>query len=189
MAQLRALARLVALLLLVALAAAGAAFAVGALKISHDLSLPGIAEHLHLPRLSHQTGELIHDLEAPGPMAIRTALAGAAAVVLAAALILGALWPRRPRLVLLEDADEGRMAARRRPLRRLARALAAGAEGVRPSGVRIRAGRRRGLRVRVVRERDLTGDEARLRAETSLAPLTAAFSLPASIRSRREWRR
>jgi hypothetical protein len=189
MAPLRALSRLVTLLLLVALAAAGAAFAIGSLKINHDLSLPGMAEHLHLARLSHQTGGLIHALEASGPVALRTALTGAGAALLGLLLIAGALWPRRERLVLLEEGDEGRLAARRRPLRRLARALAARAEGVRPSRVRVRAGRRRGLGVRLVREPGLDPDEARARAESALAPLTGGFALPTAVRSRREWRR
>lgn len=189
MTLLRALARLATLLVLVALAAAGAAFAVGALKLNHDLSLPGMAERLHLARLSHQTGDLLNALEASGPVAVRTALVGGGVVLLAVLLVVGSLWPRRERLVVLEESEEGRLTARRRPLRQIARALASRAEGIRPSRVRVRAGRRSRLGVRLVREQELGGEEARSRGEAALTPLTGGFSLPTAVRSRREWRR
>lgn len=191
MALLRALSRLATLLLLVALAAAGATAAVGSLSAGGDVSLPGFARQLDLPSLRDQVGGLLGALEGPGPVAVRTALAGAAAVVLAVLLIVGALWPRRPRVLVLEEGERGRLAARRRPLRQLASALAAEAEGVRPRRVRVRARRAGGgrLGVRAVRDPELTSDEARTRTERALKPLAGGFALGTSVRSRRERRR
>lgn len=191
MALLRALARLATLLLLVALAAAGAAVAVCSLREGGDVSLAGLARQLDLASLRDQVGGLLSALEAPGPAGVRTALAGAGAVVLAVALIVGALWPRRPRLVVLEENEQGRLAARRRPLRQLARALAAGAEGVRPRRVSVRMRRAGGARlgVRAVRDPGLPREDARKRTERALAPLADGFALSTAVRSRRDRRR
>jgi len=191
MAPLRALSRLATLLLLVALAAAGAAVAVGSLSAGGDVSIPGFAGQLDLASLRDQVGGLLGALEGSGPVATRTALAGAAAVVLAVLLILGALWPRRPRVVLLEESERGRLAARRRPLRQLAGALAAEAEGVRPRRVTVRARRAGGgrLGVRAVRDPELPSEDARTRTERALEPLAGGFALRTAVRSRRERRR
>lgn len=185
---LRAIARLVTFVLLVVLAVCGLAIAVFSIggSSSGDFNLPGLARLVHLGDLRDQTGELLHDLQGPGSVAGITALCGLAALALGVLLLVGALWPRRERLVILERGERGTLAARRRVLARVAGALAEQTRGVNATKVKVRPGRRRGgrLAVRADHSRTQQPEDVRQRAELALAPLTEAFGLRARITPR-----
>jgi hypothetical protein len=185
---LRALARLVAFVLLAGLAACGAAVAIFSVGPSRtgDFSLPGLARLADLGGLRRRVGELLSDLAGPGPVAAIAVLCGLGALALGLLLLLGALWPPRERLVILERGEQGTLAARRRALGRAAGALAEQAQGVTASKVRVRPGRRRGgrLAVRATHSRAQAPEDVRRGAILALAPLTGAFGLHARVQAR-----
>jgi hypothetical protein len=185
---LRALARLVTLLLLAFLAACGLAIAIFSIGWSRtgDFNLPGLARLVHLGALRDQVGELLHDLAGPGPVAGIAALCGLGAIALGLWLLVGALWPRRERLVILDRAKEGTLAARRRVLARVASALAEQTRGVdrhqgqgqtRPPARGAACGARRPLAHPGAPKYPPTHPLA-------LAPLTEAFGLRARVQPR-----
>jgi hypothetical protein len=182
---LRAIARLVTFVLLVALAVCGLAIAVFSIggSRSGDFNLPGLARLVHLGDLRNQVGELLHDLTGPGSIAGITALCGVGAVALGLLLLVGAVWPRRERLVILETNVAGTLAARRRVLGRVAGALAEQARGVTATKVKVRPGRRRGgrLAVRADHSRAQQPQDVRQRTQVALAPLTEPFGLSTRI--------
>ncbi len=182
---LRALARI--LTLFVALAVAGLAVALFSLGSgAGDFSLPGLARLIGLPELREDVGTLLARVEAEGDTALITALAAFGAVVLGICLSLGALWPRRERLVVFDRDEQGRLAARRRVLASLAGALAEQPRGVTEAKVRVRPGRRTGgvRSVRAFHSRRQQGSEVRNREKTALAPLTEELGLRARVRPR-----
>jgi len=190
---LRAIARLVAFLLLVVLAVCGLAIAIFSIGGSRtgDFSLPGLARLVHLGDLRDQVGELLQDLAGPGPVAGIAALCGIGAVALGLLLLMGALWPRRERLVILQRSEEGTLAARRRVLARVASALAEQTRGVTATKIRVRPGRRRGGRiaVRADHSRSQQPQDVRQQTQMALAPLTEPFGLRARITPRLGQRR
>jgi hypothetical protein len=185
---LRAATRLVTFALLAALAACGLAIAVFSIGWSRtgDFNLPGLARLVHLADLRDQVGEMLHDLAANGPVAGIAALCGLAAVALGILLLVGALWPRRERLVILERSGEGTLAARRRVLGRVATTLAEQTRGVTATKVKVRPGRRHGgrLTVRADYSRSQQPQDVRQRTQLALAPLTDAFGLRARVQPR-----
>ena len=185
---LRALARLVAFVLLVALALVGLFVAVFSIQGGDGpLSLPGLAEHVRLPSLEDTVGEYLAQLEVDGPLAKRSALAGAGAVLAGLLLLLGVLVPRRERLVTFDGGDAGRIGARRRPLAALAEALAEQTRGVteakarvRPRG-RLRSGR---LHVTASHPRDYQDREIEERVLSAVSPLLEASALKPRVAAR-----
>jgi len=185
---LRAIARLVTFVLLAALAACGLAIAIFSIGWSRtgDFNLPGLARLVHLGDLRDEVDELLHDLAANGPVAGITALCGLGAIALGILLLVGALWPRRERMVILERSRDGTLAARRRVLGRVASALAEQTRGVTATKVKIRPGRRRGgrLTVRADHSRSQQPRDVRQRTQRVLAPLTDTFGLRARVQPR-----
>jgi uncharacterized protein DUF6286 len=185
---LRAVARFVVLVLLVALALAGLAAAVFSIQGGdRPLSLPGLAEHIGLVEVEETVGDYLDQLEADGPLAKASALAGAGAVLAGLLLLLGVLAPRRERLVVFDDGEAGRLAARRRTLARVAEALAEQARGVteakarvRPRG-RLRKGR---LRVRVSHPRKYRDSEVEERVLSAVSPLVDSSGLKPRVEAR-----
>jgi hypothetical protein len=183
---LRGVARLVAFLLLIALAAAGALVAVFAIQGGDSgLSEPGLAKLVHLPQLRGTLDSFLGSLEGGGPVAVATLLAGLGAILAGVLLLLGVLVPARERLVSLEDSGEGTLAARRRPLAQLARALADRAEGVDRTRVKVRPGRRSGgrLRVRADARRGAEAPAVESAIGGALAPLDP-FGLKTTVSAR-----
>lgn len=184
----RGLTRLVTFALLAILAACGLAIAIFSIGWSRtgDFNLPGLARLVHLGDLRHQVGELLHDLAGPGPVAGITVLCGLAALALGLLLLVGALWPRRERLVILDRNEEGTLAARRRVLGRVVSALAEQTRGVTATKVKVRPGRRSGgrLAVRADHSRTQQPEDLRDRTLLALAPLTEAFGLRARVQPR-----
>lgn len=185
---LRAIVRLVTFVLLVVLAVCGLAIAIFSIGGSRngDFNLPGLARLVHLGDLRDQVGELLHDLAGPGPVAGITALCGIGAVALGLLLLVGAVWPRRERLVILQRSEAGTLAARRRVLGRVAGTLAEQTRGVTATKIRVRPGRRRGgrLAVRADHSRIQQPQDVRQSTQLELAPLTEAFGLRARITPR-----
>ncbi len=186
MIVLRALARLVTFLLLVALAVVGLALAVFSLGPAGSFSLPGLAQLVHLPALRDDVGRLLGAVEASGPLAALTGLAGLASVVVGLLLLAGALVSRRERLAVMERTDQGTLAARRRPLGRVAGALVEQVRGVTATKTKVRPGRRRGGKVAVeaVHSRTTDPKQVRTAARELLGPITEAFGLKTRIRPR-----
>lgn len=186
MILLRALARLVTFVVLVALAVAGLTAAVFSLGSSGSFSLPGLAQLVRLPALRDEVGRLLGAVEASGPLAGFTALCGLGSALLGLLLLVGALRSRRERLAVLERTDEGMLAARRRPLGRVAAALVEQVRGVTATTVKLRPGRRGGgrLAVEAVHSRTTDPEQVRAGGQEMLASLTEAFGLKARIRPR-----
>lgn len=184
----RTLSRIVGFLLMVLLSLAGLAAMVFAIQGGEaTLSYPQLAEWLRLPELEDEVGTLLARLTADGPVAIVTLLAGLAAMALGALLIAGALVPRRERLATLEEAGEGRLAARRSTLEDAAEALARRTEGVTSTRARVVPGRVGDgrLRVRADLTRSAAGNAAAREAlEQRLDPLARAFHLRPKVSTR-----
>lgn len=177
---LRALARLAAFLVLLALA-------VLSLMVALVVLLPALAEAFGLLALREVTGAYLAALDAPGTVAVASLLAGLCAVLVALLLLIGALAPARDRLVVSDDGQAGRLAARRRALAHVAEALVAGVAGVTAVKAKVRPSRRgRGGRLAVATDhtRSESPDDVRREAEAALAPLAEGFSLKTRVRPR-----
>jgi hypothetical protein len=184
----RTLARLVGVLLLVALSLAGLAAVVFAIQGGEaTLSYPQLAEWLRLPELRDEVGAFYGQLEADGPVAILSLLAGLAAMLLGLILIAGALVPRRDHDATLEQTDEGSVTARRRPLGKAAETLASRGEGVTDVKARVRPSWRGGGRLRVRADLARSASDQRAAREGiqgRVAPLSDAFDLRPKISTR-----
>lgn len=182
----RTLARIVGFLLLVALALVGLAAVVFAIQGGEaTLSYPQLAEWVGLPELRDEVGALYDRLESGGPVEIVALLAGLAAMLLGLLLAAGAVLPRRDREAMLEETDEGSVAARPKPLAQAAEALAGRADGVTSAKARVRPGRR--LRVRADLRRPAASRDpgaARRAVQERVAPLVDAFDLRSKVSTR-----
>lgn len=182
---LRALARLVTFLLLAVVAVAGLAVAVSSIGSSGDLSLPGLADLIRLPDLETQAGDLFDAVEADGGVALRSALAGLAAVALGLLLLVGALAPSRERTVQLGENPEGRLEARRRALGQVASTLVEQQRGVNATRVKVkpdRTGRGGRIVLRAGHPASANPDEVERQATSALAPLTEPFKLKTRVK-------
>jgi hypothetical protein len=186
---LRAIDRVIALLLLLALALLGLATAIFSIQgDTRALSLPTLARHFHFPRLHELVGDFLSHLEAGGPVAWVSVGGGVAAIALGMLLLVGALVPRRERLVVLEQNDDARLAARRRPLAQIAGALVEQVRGVTDERTRVRprrVGRGGRLSVSAYHSRAFSAPDIEQRASAAVTPLADAFSLRLRVRARR----
>jgi len=168
-----------ATILLVALSIVGLAVAVFSIQGGEStLSLPHLAELVGLPQLRESVGSFLHALEADGPLAWRAALAGLAAMLLGGILLVAALIPRRERLIELESAESGTIAARRRSLARAAEALAAQVRGVTSAKARVSSrGRGGSIRVAATRSRPTTAEAVETAIHKRVDDLAEPFGL------------
>lgn len=183
MASIRALGRLLTLLLLAALALAGLAVAV--FSIGSD-SLPALAGYLQLPALRDTVGGWLDGLETSDSVVWWSVLGGGIAMVIGALLLLAHLLPQRERLVVLEESQDGRIAARRRPLAQAAASLTERQRGVLGVESRVRT-RRFGasrLSVSTTRAGSSSAADVEQRAGTAIAPLAGDFGLRTRVRSK-----
>lgn len=112
---LRLLAAVVGLLLLVLVAVGGIAVAVFCIRGgTATLSLHHLASLISLPDLRDKVGPFLGSLEADGPTAAIAALCAAGAILLGIGLLIGALVPRRERVLIVSREDRGTIAVRRR---------------------------------------------------------------------------
>lgn len=187
-ALLRVVARTVAFALLLALAILGLAIAVFAIQgDSRALSLPTLAQHLHLPGLRERIGEFLDRLETPGPVAWVSVAGGAGAMLTGLLLLVGALAPRRERLVVLAEEGGATLAARPRPLARVADARLEQLRGVTDAHASVRPARRHGagsLSAVASHSQRFASSEIEQRSTAALASLAAAFGLELRVRAR-----
>jgi len=189
MLLLRALARVAGVLLMLILALAGLALVLYCLDGFIRLGSARPDRLLHLPAVRDHVGRFLHQITAPGPAAALALLCGAGAILLGIVLLIGVLAPRRQRLILLErDGSEGTLAARRRPMRDMARALAGSAQGAttvaRPrlhAGGRLRPSR---LTVTATHSRTHDSQQVERAIGERLQPLTEPFGVRARVHVR-----
>ncbi len=188
MVLLHVIGRLLTFLLLVALAVAGLLVAIFVIDTgTTDLSLPHLARILDLPDLRDRVGDYLDQLERSGPTAKLSALAGLLAIAAGVLLLLGAITPRRERLVVLAEGDDGRLAARKRPLTQVAEAETRSIRGLTDSKVRLRPSRSgHGGRIDVVgsRARTAAGKDVEKRVAQALQPLAEPFGMAPRVRTR-----
>ncbi len=185
---LRALARFVVLALFVALALAGLAVAAFSIQGGDKpLSLPALAQHIRLPEAATAVGDYLDRLEAEGPLASASALAGAAAVLAGVLLLLGILAPRRELLVVLDQNESGTLRARARTLAGVAEALAEQVRGVSEAKARVRPRsrlRRGKLRVTALHPRNYQEREVEERVLGAISPLVESSGLKPRVEAR-----
>jgi hypothetical protein len=189
MLALRALTRLVGVVLMVVIALAGLAVALYCLSRLVSLGAANPPRLLHLPTVRDRVGGFLADLAAPGPTAGIALGCGGGAIALGLLILVGMLAPRRSHVALVDrSASHGIMGARRRALRDLARALAAQADGL-TSVKRARVAlSRRGTRGRVTVIAAHTPatdpDQVQRAVRETLVPITDTFHLRPRVRVR-----
>lgn len=185
----RALARLVGTLLLIVLAVGGIVVAVFCIQGDEQtLSLPHLASLLHLDELRATVGRWFEGLEASGPDAALAALCGLGAIALGLLLLIGAIVPGRDRLLTVDEAEEGRLTARRRPTQKALESLAERPGDVLAAKARVRPRRTgRGGRASLVLTKTKTADETPRgeRARADLQQLEQSLDLTVSTHDRR----
>ena len=167
---LRFLAHLVAFLLLLALAVVGLAVAVFSIGAGEEgLSLPRLATLVRLPELEGLTASFLGGVEG-GALTDQALAAGAIAVLASILLLIGALVRPTDRVMVLSDASEGRLVARRRALGHAVAATAERARGVTSTRVKVKPKRRGvGGRVEVVATHSRRADPAQIKEGVSEA--------------------
>lgn len=180
----RLLARIVALLLLIALAVAGLAIAVFSIQDgTNELSPANLAEIAGFAGLRDSVADLLGAVEADGPLALLSALAGLGTIALGVILLIGALAAPTERTFEGDDSADGRIAARPRPLAKAAGMLAEQVRGVTRAKASARPSRGGGsISVRAIHGRSTSGDELSQRVEAELAPLRDGFGLRTRVR-------
>lgn len=185
----RVLARLVGTVLLVILAVGGIVVAVFCIQgYEQTLSLPHLASLLHLDDLRDTLGGWLESLEASGPDAALAALCGLGAIALGLLLLIGALVPGRDRLLTVEESEEGRLTAQRRPAQKALESVAERPGDVLSARARIRPRRSGGGgRASLTLVRTKTRDESPRadRARADLADLEQSLELRVSSHDRR----
>jgi hypothetical protein len=189
MALLRVLGRMVGVAWMLVLALVGLAVAMycvdalvglGSVRPDRLLGLPGVRRHV---------GRFLDQVAAPGSTAGLALLCGLGAMLLGIVLLIGVLGRRKQRLVILEQHDQtGAIAARRRPLCEMARALAEPADGAtsvkRPTLALSRRGTGGTLRVNATRTRGTDPRELSSGIEHAVKPITEPFGLKPRVRVR-----
>lgn len=187
MSLLRTLARVIGVVWMLVLALLGLAVAMycfdavvslGSARPDRLLGLPGVRRHV---------GRFLDQVAAPGSTAGLALLCGLAAMLLGVLLLIGVLGRRRQRLAILEqDRQTGAIAARPKPLRDMARALAEPARGAtsvkRPKLSLSRRGTRGKLKVNATRTRTTDPQELKAAVEKAMEPITEPFSLKPRVR-------
>ena len=186
---LRLLAAILAFLLLVVVAVGGVVVAVFCIRGgTATLSLHHLASLISLPDLRDKVGPFLESLEADGPAAALAALCGAGAILLGIGLIIGALVPRRERILIVERSDRGTISAKRRAAGNALADLAERPREVISAKAKVSPNRSRtGGRARL-KLTEAAGTDERPKAEqarSDLKDLAEAFSLKLQTVSRK----
>ncbi len=186
---LRLVAAVVGFLLLVVIAVGGLVVAVFCLRGgTATLGLHHLASLISLPELRDKIRPFLESLEADGPAAALAALCGVGAILLGAALLVGALVPRRERALVVERTDRGTTTARRRAVAGALGDLAERPREILAAKAKVRPYRRRpGGRVRI-KLTEAAGTDERpqaVQARSDLDDLAGALSLQLQTVSRR----
>jgi hypothetical protein len=171
---LRHLAGLMGFLLLVVVAVGGLAIALFCIQGgTATLSLAHLASLLSLDDLRDTVDPWLSSLEADGPTAVLAALCGLAVTLLGVGLLVGALVPRRERLLVIARGEHGDISARRRAAAAALAALAERPREVLRARAKVRPNRRRpGGRARLELVR-AAGTDERPSAKSSRAELAS----------------
>jgi hypothetical protein len=189
MLALKALSRLVEMLLMAAIALIG--LGVGLYCLDGLISLGSARPDrlLHLQRLRFHVGHWLAQLAAPGDTAIGAVVCGAAVAAIGLLLLIGLLGSRRERLLVIESDDErGTLAARPRTISQMIRdetERTGGVTGVKRPKVKLTRSGRRG-RVRVLASRGSDPDAGTVDAAVHerIDPLAERLHLSSNIRVR-----
>jgi hypothetical protein len=189
MSVLRPLVRLIGFLWMVVLALFGLAVAMYCVDALVSLGSIRPDRLLDLPSVRRHVGRFLGQLAAPGSTAGLALLCGLGAMLLGLLLLIGVLGRRRERLVILEqDGQAGTIAARRRPLGAMVRALAEPARGAtsvkRPKFSLARRGTRGKLKLNATRTRTTDPRELQTELEKAVEPITEPFGLTPRVRVR-----
>jgi hypothetical protein len=192
MLLLKALARLVELLLITAIALTGLGVGLYCLSLLVSLGSARPDRLLHLPLVRAHVGHFLARLAAPGPTAILALLGGVVAAVIGLGLLRGLLGSRRERLLVVQDGEggDGGLYVRQRTVSRMVRAetvLAPGVTGVKRLKVRLSRSGRHG-RVRVLAARGNDPDAAAVdgAVHERVDPVIEPLGLRGDIRVRLE---
>jgi hypothetical protein len=189
MALLRVLGRMVGVVWMLVLALFGLAVAMycvdalvglGSVRPDRLLGLPGVRDHV---------GRFLGQVAAPGSIAVLALLCGLGAMLLGGLLLIAVLGRGKQRLAVLEQNHRsGVLAARRRPLGEMVRALAEpvhGATGIkRPKLSLSRRGSPGTLKLSVTRTRTADPRELTVAIEQAVEPITGPFRLRPRVRVR-----
>jgi len=186
MLLLRALSRLVGTVLMLALALLGLGLALYCLDALISLGSIRPDRLLHLPAVRRHVGHFLDQLAAPGATAALALLCGLGTILLGVLLLAGTLRSSRQRLAVLDTVNGGTLAARRRPLRAIARVLAARAEGAthvkRPRLVLSRRGTRGRLTLTATRAASSDRRAVQQAITDQLTPVSQPFHLRPRVR-------
>lgn len=189
MLLLRAVARLVGMLLTLALALLGLGIAIYCFDGFISLGSARPDRLLGLPSVRRHVGHFLAQMAAPGGTAALALLCGLGAMLLGLLLLVGTLRSRRPRLVVLDrDTSHGTLAAKPRILGEMSQALAEQAPGAtsvkRPKPRRSRRGTRGRLGVTASRARTSDRRDVERAIKDQLEPISGPFGLTARVRVR-----
>jgi hypothetical protein len=189
MSLLRPLVRLIGFLWMLVLALFGLAVALYCFDGLVGLGSVRPDRLLHLPSVRDHVGDFLDQLAAPGSTAGLALLCGLGAMLLGILLLIGILGRRQQRHVILEqDSQTGAIAARRRPLQDMARALAESVRGVtsvkRPKLSLSRSGAAGKLIFDTTRTRTADPREVQTAVERAVEPITEPFGLKPRVRVR-----
>jgi hypothetical protein len=187
MLLLKALARLLEVLLMLAVAALG--IGVGLYCLSGLISLGSARPDrlLHLPVVRRHVGHYLQQIAAPGSTATLALLGGIAAVIIGLALLVGLLGSRRERLIVIDGDDErGGLYARPRTAGQMIRSLTESTPGVtgakRPRVRLRRSGLRGRVNVRAQRGADPDLETVDDALHERLDPFTESLHLKSNVR-------
>lgn len=189
MRVLRPLARLVGAIWMIVLALFGLAVAMYCFDAVINLGSARPDRLLDLPSVRRHVGRFLDQIAAPGTTAGLALLCGLGAMLIGLLLLVGVVGPRKQRLAILEqDGPAGAIAARPKPLRDMARALAERARGAtsvkRPRLSLSRRGTRGKLKVSATRTRTTDPEELEAALQRAVEPITEPFNLKPRVRVR-----
>jgi hypothetical protein len=189
MVLLRPLARLIGAIWMLVLALLGLGVAMYCFDAVVSLGSARPDRLLSLPSVRGHVGRFLDQVAAPGSTAGLALLCGLGAMLLGVVLLIGVVGTRKQRLAILEaDRKAGAVAARSRPLREMASALAGQARGVtsvkRPKLSLSRRGTRGRLTVSATRTRTTDPRALERAVREAVEPITDPFNLKPRIRIR-----
>jgi hypothetical protein len=189
MLLLRALTRLIGVLLMLALALLGLGIALYCLDALVNVGSARPDRLIGLPSIHRHIGHFLDQLAAGGPTAGLALLCGLGAMLLGILLLVGALGSRKQRLAVLErDTESGNLAARPSTLREMSRALAEQTPGAtsvrRPKLALSRRGNSGRLKVTASRTRASDPREIEPALKERLGPISEPFRLKPRVRVR-----
>jgi hypothetical protein len=190
MLLLKALARLVELLLMTAIALIGLGVGLYCFSLLISLGSARPDRLLHLPAVRAHVGHFLAQLAAPGPTATLALLGGIAAVAIGLALLVGLLRSRRERLLVIEEGldGDGGLYVRQRILSRMVRAetvLASGVTAVKRPKVHLaRSGRSGHVKVLAARGADPEPGTVHAAVHERVDPILEPLGLRGEVRVR-----